>query len=151
MAVSIYFQDVKRPYFVSNQRISSWLDALARQYGRSVEELNIVFMSDEELLKINQQFLQHDYYTDIITFDNGTTDQLIMGELYISLDRVRDNAKTMGEKYQSELLRVVAHGVLHLIGYQDKKSEQIIEMRACEIDAILVYLSMNPSLNAKNI
>jgi rRNA maturation RNase YbeY len=151
MAVSIYFQDVKRPYFVSNQRISSWLDALARQYGRSVEELNIVFMSDEELLKINQQFLQHDYYTDIITFDNGTTDQLIMGELYISLDRVRDNAKTMGEKYQLELLRVVAHGVLHLIGYQDKKSEQIVEMRACESDAILVYLSMNPSLNAKNI
>lgn len=151
MAVSIYFQDVKRPYFVSNQRISSWLDALARQYGRSVEELNIVFMSDDELLKINQQFLQHDYYTDIITFDNGTTDQLIMGELYLSLDRVRDNAKTMGEKYQLELLRVVAHGVLHLIGYQDKKSEQIVEMRACESDAILLYLSMNPSLNAKNI
>lgn len=151
MAVSIYFQDVKRPYFVSNQRISSWLDALARQYGRSVEELNIVFMSDDELLKINQQFLQHDYYTDIITFDNGTTDQLIMGELYFSLDRVRDNAKTMGEKYQLELLRVVAHGVLHLIGYQDKKSEQIVEMRACESDAILLYLSMNPSLNAKNI
>ncbi len=151
MAVSIYFQDVKRPYFVSNQRISSWLDALARQYGRSVEELNIVFMSDDELLKINQQFLQHDYYTDIITFDNGTTDQLIMGELYISLDRVRDNAKTMGEKYQLELFRVVAHGVLHLIGYQDKKSKQIVEMRACESDAILLYLSMNPSLNAKNI
>jgi len=79
MAVSIYFQDVKRPYFVSNQRISSWLDALARQYGRSVEELNIVFMSDDELLKINQQFLQHDYYTDIITFDNGTTDKMILG------------------------------------------------------------------------
>jgi rRNA maturation RNase YbeY len=149
MAVSIYFQDVKRPYFVSNQRISSWLDALARQYGRSIAELNIVFMSDEELLKINQQFLQHDYYTDIITFDNGTTDQLIMGELYISLDRVRDNAKTMGEKYQSELLRVVAHGVLHLIGYQDKKSEQIVEMRACESDAISLYLSMNASLKEK--
>ena len=151
MAVSIYFQDIKRPYFVSNQRISSWLDALARQYGRSVEELNIVFMSDDELLKINQQFLQHDYYTDIITFDNGTTDKMILGELYISLDRVRDNAKIMGEKYQSELLRVTAHGVLHLIGYQDKKSEQIVEMRACESEAISLYLSMNPSLNAEKI
>ena len=149
MAVSIYFQDIKRPYFVSNQRISSWLDALARQYGRSVEELNIVFMSDDELLKINQQFLQHDYYTDIITFDNGTTDKMILGELYISLDRVRDNAKTIGEKYQAELLRVVAHGVLHLIGYQDKKSEQIVEMRACESDAISLYLSMNSPLKEK--
>jgi probable rRNA maturation factor len=149
MAVSIYFQDIKRPYFVSNQRISSWLDALARQYGRSVGELNIVFMSDDELLKINQQFLQHDYYTDIITFDNGTTDKMILGELYISLDRVRDNAKTMSEKYQAELLRVVAHGVLHLIGYQDKKSEQIVEMRACESDAISLYLSMNSSLKEK--
>jgi rRNA maturation RNase YbeY len=151
MAVYIYFQDVKRPYFVSNQRISSWLDALARQYGRSIAELNIIFLSDEELLKINQQFLQHDYYTDIITFDNGTTDQTILGELYISLDRVRDNANIIGEKYQSELLRVVAHGVLHLIGYQDKKSEQIVEMRACESDAISLFLSMNSPLRENKI
>jgi rRNA maturation RNase YbeY len=146
MAVCIYFQDVKRPYFVSNQRISSWLHVLAGQYGLSVEELNIVFMSDDELLKINQQFLQHDYYTDIITFDNGTTDKTILGELYISLDRVRDNAKIMSEKYQSELLRVIAHGLLHLIGYQDKKSEQIVEMRSCESHAISLYLSMNSPL-----
>lgn len=146
MAVSIYFQDVKRPYFVSNQRISSWLHVLAGQYGLSVEELNIVFMSDDELLKINQQFLQHDYYTDIITFDNGTTDKTILGELYISLDRVRDNAKIMSEKYQSELLRVIAHGLLHLIGYQDKKSEQIVEMRTCESHAISLYLSVNSPL-----
>jgi rRNA maturation RNase YbeY len=106
-------------------------------------------MSDDELLKINQQFLQHDYYTDIITFDNGTTDKMIMGELYISLDRVRDNAKIMGEKYQLEFLRVIAHGVLHLIGYQDKKSEQIVEMRACESKLISLYLSMIAPLKEK--
>ncbi len=150
MAVSIYFQDLKRPHFVSNQRISSWLHALAHQYGRSIEELNIVFMFDDELLKINQQFLQHDYYTDIITFDNGTTEKMIQGELYISLDRVRDNAKTMSEKYQQELLRVIAHGLLHLIGFQDKNSEQIVEMRACESHAISLYLSMNSPLREKN-
>ena len=151
MAVSIYFQGVKRPYFASNQRISSWLHALAHQYGRSIEELNIVFMFDDELLKINQQFLQHDYYTDIITFDNGTTEKMILGELYISLDRVRDNAKTMSEKYQQEFFRVIAHGLLHLIGFQDKNSEKIVEMRACESHAISLYLSMNSPLKENNI
>ena len=92
---------------------------------------------------MNRQFLNHDYYTDIITFDLGTDNKMIQGELYISLDRVKENANTLGQKYSSEFIRVVAHGLLHLIGFQDKKSEQIIEMRACENDAISLYLSMN--------
>jgi rRNA maturation RNase YbeY len=143
MAISIYFQDVKRPYFVSNRRISLWLDQLAAHHGCLIQDLNIIFVSDEELLVMNRQFLNHDYYTDIITFDLGTENKSISGELYISLDRVKDNAVTLGQKFNSELIRVVAHGLLHLIGFQDKKSEQIVEMRACENDAIALYLSMN--------
>ena len=143
MAISIYFQGVKRPYFASNRRISLWLDQLASIHGHSIQDLNIIFVSDEELLLINRQFLNHDYYTDIITFDLGTVKKSISGELYISLDRVKDNATTLGQKYSAEFIRVVAHGLLHLIGFQDKKSEQIVEMRACENDAIALYLSMN--------
>ena len=131
MAVSIYFQDVKRPYFVSSQRISSWLGALARQYGRSVEELNIVFMSDDELLKINQQFLQHDYYTDIITFD-FSQENVVSGDLYISLDRVKDNANKNASSLQNETYRVIIHGVMHLCGYKDKKKNEILIMRQQE-------------------
>jgi rRNA maturation RNase YbeY len=143
MAVSVYFQGVKRPYFASNRRITLWLDRLAAQHDHSIQELNIIFVSDEELLVMNRQFLDHDYYTDIITFDLGTDNKTIQGELYISLDRVKENANTLGQKYSSEFIRVVAHGLLHLIGFQDKKSEQIVEMRACENNAIALYLSMN--------
>jgi len=143
MAVSIYFQDVKRPYFASNRLIYTWLDKLAVHHGYSIADLNIIFVTDEELLVMNREFLQHDYYTDIITFDLGTSDKLLMGELYISLDRIKDNARLQGENYQSEFVRVIAHGLLHLIGYQDKKSEQIVEMRACESHAIELYLSLN--------
>jgi rRNA maturation RNase YbeY len=143
MAISIYFQGVKRPYFASNRRISLWLDQLASIHGHSIQDLNIIFVSDEELLVMNRQFLNHDYYTDIITFDLGTERKSVSGELYISLDRVKDNAVTLGQKFNSEFIRVVAHGLLHLIGFQDKKSEQIVEMRACENEAIALYLSMN--------
>lgn len=143
MAVSIYFQDVKRPYFASNRLIFSWLDLLAAHHGYSIADLNIIFVTDDELLAMNKQFLQHDYYTDIITFDLGTSENLVMGELYISLDRVKDNANQFNQKYHLEFVRVIAHGLLHIIGYQDKKSEQIVEMRACESHAIELYLSLN--------
>ena len=150
MAVSIYFQDVKRPYFASNRRIYSWLDHLSALHNHAIADLNIIFVSDEELLAMNRQFLNHDYYTDIITFDMGTENKVISGELYISLDRVKDNAQREREKYLIEFVRVIAHGLLHLIGYQDKKSEQIVEMRACESQAISLYLSMNSLLREKN-
>ena len=143
MAISIYFQGVKRPYFASNRRISLWLDRLAAQHGHSILDLNIIFVSDEELLVMNRQFLNHDYYTDIITFDLGTENKNIQGELYISLDRVKENAVSLNQKYSTEFIRVVAHGLLHLIGFQDKKSEQIVEMRSCENESIALYLSMN--------
>ncbi len=146
MAVSIYFQGVKRPYFASNRRISLWLERLVALHGHSIRDLNIIFVTDEELLVMNRQFLDHDYYTDIITFDLGTDNKCIQGELYISLDRVKENATSLNQKYSLEFIRVIAHGLLHLIGYQDKKSEQIVKMRTCENEAIALYLSTNSPL-----
>jgi ssRNA-specific RNase YbeY (16S rRNA maturation enzyme) len=122
MAVYYYYEGVKKPYFFYKRGVSLWLDRLAALHGHIIKDLNIIFVSDEELLVINRQFLNHDYYTDI--------------------DRVIDNAKKEGENILDEFIRVVAHGVLHLIGYQDKKRKDIIEMRACENEAISLYLRL---------
>ncbi|MFN8154933.1 MAG: rRNA maturation RNase YbeY [Bacteroidia bacterium] len=100
--------------------LRSWLQSVAKTEGKTVEELNIILCSDEYLYKMNVQYLQHKTYTDIITFDQGTTQKVINGELYISLDRVRDNAKTLNISLKDELHRVMVHGLLHLCGYGDK-------------------------------
>lgn len=114
---------------------------------RAVQELNpslrlkkidVHGCSDEELLVINKEHLNHDYYTDIITFDYSRGDR-ISGELFISLDRVKDNAQALGVAYSSELRRVVAHGILHLTGLKDKTEEEIKVMRHKE-DEVLAYL-----------
>ena len=114
---------------------------------RAIQELNpslrlkkidVHGCSDEELLVINKEHLNHDYYTDIITFDYSRGDR-ISGELFISLDRVKDNAQVLGVTYNSELRRVVAHGILHLTGLKDKTEEEIKVMRHKE-DEVLAYL-----------
>lgn len=91
--------------------------------------INYIFCSDEYLLKINQNSLNHDYYTDIITFPLHERNKPIEGEIYISIDRVKDNAKSLKISFKTELLRVIAHGALHLCGYKDKTKAQILEMR----------------------
>lgn len=100
--------------------LRNWLESVAKSEGKSIEELNIILCSDEYLYKMNVQYLQHKTYTDIITFDQGTTKKVINGELYISLDRVRDNAKTLDISLKDEIHRVMVHGLLHLCGYGDK-------------------------------
>ena len=99
-----------------------------------------MFVSDDELLEMNRQFLQHDYYTDIITFDHGTERKKISGELYMSLDRIKENAILHREKYSTEFYRVIAHGVLHIIGFQDKTKNEKISMRVFENQFLDVYL-----------
>ncbi len=98
----------------------------------TLESLNYIFCTDEYLIEVNQQFLQHDYYTDIITFDLSEQGGPIVGEIYISIDRVRDNARANATKVYEELHRVIFHGALHLCGYKDKKPAEIREMRAKE-------------------
>ncbi len=97
-----------------------------------LQQLNYIFCSDEALLKINQQFLRHDFLTDVITFPLSAEGEPVEGEIYISIDRVRENAESLGISQQVELRRVIFHGALHLCGYRDKKKDEIAEIRQRE-------------------
>ena len=104
---------------ISASRIERWLDDVARSHGKSAGRLTYIFCNDDYILSTNRQFLNHDYYTDIITFDYSTA-RRISGDMVISLDTVRTNAAMVGESYERELHRVIVHGVLHLCGINDK-------------------------------
>jgi probable rRNA maturation factor len=108
-----------------------WLEEIILSEEKKLGEINYIFCDDEYLLKINQDYLQHDYYTDIITFDyvKGKT---ISGEIFVSLQRISDNASTLCKNYEEELKRVLAHGILHLCGYKDKTEKEEKEMRRKE-------------------
>lgn len=114
-----------------NTDYKQWLEAIIISEGKKPGEINYIFCDDEYLLKINQDYLQHDYYTDIITFDyvKGKT---INGEIFVSLQRISDNASMLSREYEEELRRVLAHGILHLSGYKDKTEEQEKLMRSKE-------------------
>ena len=109
----------------------SWLEDVIKTENKKKGEINYILCDDEYLLKVNQDFLDHDYYTDIITFDyvKGKT---ISGDIFVSLPRISDNAKTLVRDFNSEFHRVLAHGILHLMGYKDKTEEEITEMRQKE-------------------
>ncbi|MDD7304413.1 MAG: rRNA maturation RNase YbeY [Bacteroidaceae bacterium] len=104
---------------IHEQDIRQWVSRVAQAHGRRVGDINYVFVNDDRILEVNKEFLQHDYYTDIITFDYDEAD-IISGDLYISLDTVRTNAGQLGVSYLQELHRVIIHGVLHLCGINDK-------------------------------
>lgn len=127
-----YNQDIEFELFHQEQ-ISSWIIDTFHKEGISKEiELSIIFNSDEALLEINKQFLNHDFYTDIITFPLDETEEELTAELYISIDRIRDNAETLNISFEEELHRVIIHGVLHLCGFGDKTEEEEQEMRKKE-------------------
>jgi rRNA maturation RNase YbeY len=110
-----------------------FMNKVAKKLGRPIDSLNIIFCNDDYLLSINRSYLQHDYYTDIITFDLSSSHQSpIQAELYISVDRVRDNASQLGLPYYKELHRVIFHGLLHLLGYKDKSVADQKKMREME-------------------
>ncbi len=111
--------------------LKAFVETLFKKEGQKLEALNYIFCSDKRLLHINRQYLKHDFYTDIITFDLSAS-PATTGEIYISIDRVRDNAKTLGTTFKSELHRVIFHGALHLCGYGDKKKEEVETMRKKE-------------------
>lgn len=124
---------------VDRNKKKNWLKTLAGLHQNKVGELNYVFLSDEELLKINVEYLDHDTYTDIITFDNSEEEGIVEGDVFLSIDRIKDNAKDFGVEFESELLRVLAHGVLHLVGFKDKTEKDAEIMRTKEEEAILLY------------
>lgn len=117
------------------QTIAGWVDRVVESHGCKVGEINYVFCNDEEILDVNRRYLQHDYYTDIITFDYSR-DDILSGDLYISLDTVRTNADLFGRPYEEELHRVLIHGVLHLVGINDKAPDEREIMEAAENAAL---------------
>ena len=129
MKKTIYFfyKDVK-PNFRERTKVKRFLANIFSKEKMQLETLNYIFCSDQELLSINQQFLMHDFYTDIISFDLSVDSKGVSGEIYISIDRVKDNAKENGVSFKNELLRVIFHGALHLCGFKDKKKSEKEQM-----------------------
>ncbi len=133
--MSIVFTDHEVKSGLKNRRkLRNFIRSQVEKYGYNIETISVVFCGDEYLLEINRQFLNHDTYTDIITFDmrESDADRMIDTEIYISIDRVNSNAKELGISKNEELHRVIFHGLLHLMGYADKTEEQKKNMRAEE-------------------
>jgi len=140
MAIIQFFYTQQTSVLTQKKRLKSFLLEKSILHGRPISGLQIIFCSDDYLLKINQDFLSHDYYTDIITFDLGSKgSECIEGEIYISLDRVKDNANLHGVSYNKELHRVIFHGVLHLLGFKDKKKADQLKMRGMEDEFLSHY------------
>ena len=138
-SISFHSEGVK-PKTPSKRLLKAWIKEFVANHGKKVNELAFVFCSDEKILEVNRNFLQHDYYTDIITFDYCEGD-IVSGDIYISVERVQENAVIHSSDYNTELLRVIAHGVLHLIGFQDKNAESKIEMTVNEDLCISMFFS----------
>jgi rRNA maturation RNase YbeY len=115
-----------------------WISAVCESDGFNLGGLNYIFCDDSYLLNINQTYLQHDDYTDIISFDY-TMGKIASGDIYISVERVKENASLFAVSFENELLRVMAHGVLHLMGYKDKSEEHTAQMRAKEEEKIKMF------------
>ena len=139
--MSITFQASVKTKTPSKKKIKLWLKSIASSEKKNIKNLAYNFCSDQDLLQINQKFLKHNTYTDIITFDYCEED-FIIGEIYISIDRVTENAAKHKVLLEEELLRVLAHGLLHLCGYKDKTPEHQKKMRSAEHRAIKVFKTM---------
>ena len=137
MAAGITFKVEENLHFSLKEKtaLKSWIKKIIAQEGKTAGNISSLFCTDEYLLKINRQFLQHNFYTDIITFDYSEKTK-VEGEIFISIDRVKENALLFKQSFEKELMRTIIHGVLHLCGYTDKTSSDKKTMRAKE-DAAL--------------
>ena len=124
--IQFFFENIDK--ITIDSTLAAWLEDIILTEGKKPGDINYIFCDDEYLLQVNKEYLQHDYYTDIITFDyvKGKT---ISGDIFVSLPRIFDNAETLSKDFDSEFFRVLAHGILHLCGYKDKTDEEISEMR----------------------
>ncbi len=121
---------------IDPQRVKTWIEEVAERHDKKIGELYYYFCSDEKLLEINRERLGHDFYTDIVTFPLTDCETVLSSEFCISIERIQDNAETFGRSYESELHRVIIHGVLHLIGFDDLTDEEEKEMREKEEEAL---------------
>lgn len=141
--MSISFNQADSRVTLANRvALKSFIEKRVKKEGFSIETLTYVFCSDKYLLKMNKDFLSHNYYTDIISFDLSETPGNLIGEVYISVDRVKDNAKTHGTILKEELHRVIFHGALHFCGYKDKKPADTIKMRQMEDAWLSAYMKL---------
>ena len=127
----ITFQNTSKFKVKDLRKKKIWLNSISKNEGKDIGSLNFLFVDDKEMLKYNKKYLQHESYTDIITFDNSLNNK-IAGDIVISLERVNENAKYYQVSYNYELERVMAHGLLHLLGYNDKNTEEKIIIRKKE-------------------
>lgn len=121
----------------NEKKYSQWLHAIAKSHNVIIEQLNYIFSHDEYILSLNKQYLDHDYYTDILSFPSQSNP--IQGDIFISVERVNDNALQLGINVQEELLRVMAHGLLHFIGFDDHEEKDVAEMRKQEAKAMHLF------------
>lgn len=128
---SIINLGVKIPSFVSKKQLKQFVKDLVSEEGKTLKDLSLVFTDDDYLLEVNKQYLNHDYFTDVITFDYSSFPE-VSGDVMISLDRVKDNSVSLNLSFDQEFYRVVFHGVLHLCGYKDKSNEDALLMREKE-------------------
>ena len=115
------------------------LNETAHNEGYEIQNITYIFMSDDALLEINQQHLQHDDYTDIITFDLSDIEASVDGEIYVSIDRIKENATNFNCTIEQEIVRVLSHGLLHLLGYKDKSEQETLQMRKKEAQCLSLY------------
>ena len=120
---------------IKRRETSNWIKQVAESFGKKTGDISYIFCSDEKILEVNNEYLQHDYYTDIITFDYSE-EGIISGDIFISLDTVKSNSEQFGTNYDNELRRVIIHGVLHLCGVNDKTPEEQEYMTECENKAL---------------
>ena len=119
-------------------RVAKWIEQVIASENKKLEEVNYIFCDDEYLLKLNVEFLNHDTYTDIITFNNNVGN-ILEGDIFISTERVKENAETFGVIFEDELRRVLSHGILHLCGYNDKTEEDSLVMREKEEEKMQLF------------
>ena len=132
--------DVEMPP-IEPAKVKEWIGGVAERHGKRVGELHYYFCSDEKLLEINRERLGHDFYTDIVTFPLTDCETVLSSEFCISLDRIKENAETFGRSYESELHRVIIHGVLHLFGFDDHSEKDEKVMREKEEESLDILFS----------
>ena len=133
-------EGVKMPK-IKKRETTAWIRAVAKSYGRRVGEVGYMFVNDDKILEVNREYLGHDYYTDVITFDYDE-DDVVSGDVVISLDTVASNAHLFNKTYEEELYRVIIHGILHLCGINDKGPGEREQMEAAENKALALRLQM---------
>ncbi len=140
MEINFFFEEIEEQDF-DFAKIKRWIVANLKKYNKKAGDINYIYCSDTYLLEINKKYLKHDYYTDIITFDYSV-DNIVSGDIYISVDRVKENAKVFNSVGDREFLRVMIHGILHLVGLNDGTKDEKKEMRDAENTCLNEYFTM---------